>query len=215
MISKGNDRLTPSQPWKRAQFYSVSKKRQGLSTKTEVEGQEVAEEIHYVGRSPPLVNWETNPTATHFLSFFLLFFVAHGPSAILRPLGQWTFRPLTPKNIRFHKSIELTLRPSDISIKGLFRLSLFKSSLSLRTNAAWTCSFPSTYRPASLTQLFHCARSSFVLDQTDVASQACPCILARRARLVAWIILNETLLWFIFGLIVVPEVKIHVYLHVQ
>ncbi|KAJ9484622.1 hypothetical protein VN97_g8745 [Penicillium thymicola] len=32
----------------RAQFYSVSKKRQGLSTKTEMDSQEVAEEIHYI-----------------------------------------------------------------------------------------------------------------------------------------------------------------------
>ena len=39
----------------RAQFYSVSKKRQGLSTNTERERQEVAEEIKYI------VNWVPNP----------------------------------------------------------------------------------------------------------------------------------------------------------
>lgn len=33
----------------RAQFYSVSKKRQGMSTKAEGERWEVAEEIKYVG----------------------------------------------------------------------------------------------------------------------------------------------------------------------
>jgi hypothetical protein len=32
----------------RAQLYSVSKKRQGLSTKAEMESQEVAEEIKYI-----------------------------------------------------------------------------------------------------------------------------------------------------------------------
>jgi hypothetical protein len=36
-----------------AKNYSVSKKRQGLSTKTEMDSQEVAEEIKYIGSCKP------------------------------------------------------------------------------------------------------------------------------------------------------------------
>ena len=45
----------------RAQIYSVSKKRQGLSTNTERERQEVAEEIKYIGVETQLI--DTKATA--------------------------------------------------------------------------------------------------------------------------------------------------------
>ncbi|KAJ5783174.1 hypothetical protein N7457_004948, partial [Penicillium paradoxum] len=52
----------------RAQFYSVSKKRQGLSTKTEREGQEVAEEIKYIG--PTVANHQFTGGGDYWMNSF-------------------------------------------------------------------------------------------------------------------------------------------------
>jgi hypothetical protein len=48
-LDKAQHRMDQVRDARRRQFYSVSKKRQSLSTKTEEESQEVPEEILYIG----------------------------------------------------------------------------------------------------------------------------------------------------------------------
>ncbi|KUM55666.1 hypothetical protein ACN42_g11582 [Penicillium freii] len=75
----------------RAQLYSVSKKRQGLSTKTERERQEVAEVIWYVGTDHG-VRYTASSTAIIFSASRMV------PSPIPNPRvsNRVRYKPLTP-----------------------------------------------------------------------------------------------------------------------